>query len=323
MSPNRTCIIAVGAVLLVLASSVRAVADPCCIVLVPPVSPPPSTTPPSGQVYASLPLFAGLERSTFGSLRVEIRRQPFAQSVTTVASEQGAVGLAALTTLAAHIAKSQAKLEIAAVMIDRPYYALYTEATNIGDLKGKTIAIPGIGSLAHLFVIEALRTAGLSPKDVKFIALRPAQVLAAMEGVGVDAAPLPIGYEFAPIKVKLKPLNLPKAFTLPSWVLYASLATLDKEAKELAQLIKGLTEGLSIIRRDTDLTRNILAKQFEITDRVAQDLIIQKYIPLVVSDSVRPDPKEIDRMVDLLRLTGQVKEVTLFNPSRLQKLYPR
>ncbi|MFO1105104.1 MAG: aliphatic sulfonate ABC transporter substrate-binding protein [Amaricoccus sp.] len=56
----------------------------------------------------------------------------------------------------------------------------------IADLKGKTLAFKR-GSSAHNFVVKALRSAGLTPDDVKAADLAPPDALAAFRSGAIDA----------------------------------------------------------------------------------------------------------------------------------------
>lgn len=56
----------------------------------------------------------------------------------------------------------------------------------VGDLAGKRIAYTR-GSSAHLFTVEALKTADLSLKDITEVALTPADAASAFAGGGIDA----------------------------------------------------------------------------------------------------------------------------------------
>lgn len=328
MSANRAWLVAILTGLWLLVSPSSVVADPCCIVVVPPVIPPSPTPdaappPPHGQIYSQLPLFAGKERGTFGALKVDIARLPLNEGIAMVTSTQGALGLATLNALAVHKAKTGADLEITAVMISRPDYALYSSEggpSTVGHLKGKQVAIPSRGSLAHLFTIEVLRTVGLSEKDVNFLTGPSDAMTMLVLGGKADAAPLFVGAELA--QPKLKQIPLPKPIRLPSWTLYASSGTLDKDTREVAQLVKGLIDGIRIVKKDSELTRRILAQQFNITDRKAQDFIVDKYIPFLLPDTVKPDPKEIEYTMDMLRSIGQFeKPPILFNAKRLGQFY--
>jgi sulfonate transport system substrate-binding protein len=55
------------------------------------------------------------------------------------------------------------------------------------DLKGKKVAVP-VGSSAHGFLLNAVKSVGLSPESVTFVNLAPAALQAAFAGGKVDAA---------------------------------------------------------------------------------------------------------------------------------------
>jgi sulfonate transport system substrate-binding protein len=56
----------------------------------------------------------------------------------------------------------------------------------LADLRGKSVAVP-IGSSAHGFLLNAIETVGLTPKDVKFVNLAPGPGAAAFDSGKVDA----------------------------------------------------------------------------------------------------------------------------------------
>jgi ABC-type nitrate/sulfonate/bicarbonate transport system substrate-binding protein len=80
------------------------------------------------------------------------------------------------------------------------YYAAYArgDVRTVADLRGKTLGTAALGSLPHLATISWLRTQGVDPSDVQFIALGPtpevfrAIVAGKVDGgvAGVDFLPL-------------------------------------------------------------------------------------------------------------------------------------
>lgn len=57
---------------------------------------------------------------------------------------------------------------------------------SIADLKGKTIAVPFV-STSHYQLLFALQDAGVSPRDVKILNMRPPEIAAAWERGDIDA----------------------------------------------------------------------------------------------------------------------------------------
>ncbi|MGE8317694.1 MAG: taurine ABC transporter substrate-binding protein [Comamonas sp.] len=62
-----------------------------------------------------------------------------------------------------------------------------SNARTLADLKGRKIGIPYV-STSHFHALVALQAAGINPKDVKILNLRPPEILAAWERGDIDAA---------------------------------------------------------------------------------------------------------------------------------------
>jgi len=306
-------------------SCINALANPCCIIVVPPNPPPPpprqSQLPPIfyGSVYASLPIESAIHFRSFDpSLKVELMRRSFADAVAMVVGTQGALGVAQIDTLASYKDKTRAEVETAAVLVNRPYFSIFTTASGpktISQLKGQRIAISG--GLDQLFAAEALRSNGINPKEVSFVPVPLAQRFSAL-GKTVDAVTLPLGYE-SPQLLKSTNIDFPKSITLPAWVLYASKQTLDKESDEVRRLIDGLTRATKILKSEPDGSRPILAQNFKIVDKTSQDQIVRN-LRIVLADTLTPNPREISNTIDTMRSLNLIEtDVQLIDPRRLGK----
>ena len=73
-----------------------------------------------------------------------------------------------------------------------------SNARSLADLKGKKIGIPYV-STSHFHALVALQAAGVNPKDVKILNLRPPEILAAWERGDIDAA-----FVWDPVLAKIK-----------------------------------------------------------------------------------------------------------------------
>lgn len=277
MSASRSSGVVVVACLLLLLSASGGVAGPCCIVIVPPPpSPPPkdSLSASFGEIYAQLPLFAAIEKNLFGTLKVTIERAQFAEAATKVASGRGVVGVGPINKIAEFNSKSNTLVQIAAVLIDRPDYALFTRQAGpdrLAQLTGQEIGIPAIGSLEHLYALKAVRAGGLPEAAVRF-AVAPSwanpstKALADLKQGKVAAVPLFLG--FASSKYQLRQLQ-GAPVTLPSWVAYVGPITLGEELNEVIQFIKALQQGLTLVNQDRSMVNSILSKQFRLSDDVS------------------------------------------------------
>ena len=70
--------------------------------------------------------------------------------------------------------------------------------TRVADLKGKTLGVPYV-STSHFHALVALQQAGLEPRDVKVVNLRPQELSAAWDRGDVDAA-----FIWDPVLAKVK-----------------------------------------------------------------------------------------------------------------------
>jgi len=331
MNVNRKLSVTVIFFLVLITFPVPAYSDPCCIIVVPP---PPERTPNNGKVpqnigliYSLLPFFAAVEVNAFNpSLKVDILYKSYYEAMDLANSKLGVLGFASINSLIWHKIGKAADLEIAAVTINRPYHAFYTVAdgpTDLKCLKGKVIAIDRKGSLAHLFAIEALRSAEIKSGAVKFIDAHEHQgVFTAVGSLKADATPLFLGYDVAVPEFKFKQITLPEPIMFPSWAMYASSTTLEKETKEVRQFIRGLTKGVNILKTNPELIRPILKKRFNISNSKTQDFIIEKYMEFVIPNSIKPNPEGIKRTVELFSsITNSKSAPTLIVPDRFKKLY--
>ncbi|KMO20022.1 taurine ABC transporter substrate-binding protein [Methylobacterium platani] len=73
-----------------------------------------------------------------------------------------------------------------------------TGIASIKDLKGKTVAVPFV-STAHYQLMFALQEAGLGPKDVRILNMRPPEIAAAWERGDIDAT-----FVWAPVLTTVK-----------------------------------------------------------------------------------------------------------------------
>lgn len=339
MNPNRKWIIAVMYGLLLLMSPIPAASEPCCIIVVPP---PPSSPPPAAKetgiwpsiipIYPQLPLFAAIEKKMFeASLKVEVRRKSFREALNMVHYTQGSLGLTTINMLARYKVATEADIEVAAVTINRPYYAVYALASHpamLKDLKGKAINISGKSVSELVYTIKALRSAGISEKDVKFVSITAAgppnyiEAARALKSGMVQATTGFVGYEAIVPEIRLAQIETPKTIMFPSWIIYANSRTLDKETKKVNQFIKGYTKGINVVKEDQQLVRRILEKQFNISNRKIQDKIVKIYIPLILPASIRPDPKEMKVTLEIISSVAKFKKApVLLDEKRLQELY--
>jgi NitT/TauT family transport system substrate-binding protein len=111
------------------------------------------------------------EMSAFASKSIDVGYLGMAPSLTGVANRAAIVQAAAL---------ANAEGSAIVVRADSP-------ARAVKDLAGKTVAIPGYASVQDFLLRRALDAAGLDPKAVTIIVIKPPEMITALESGQIDA----------------------------------------------------------------------------------------------------------------------------------------
>ena len=187
-------------------------------------------------------------------------------------------------TFARAVANGQ-KLYAIAVLVDKPLVELVmrkdvadaagiTEKTPLNDrlkaLKGKTVAVQGIGSIIHAMERLTARRVGLDPdKDVTVAPMEPPQMLPAMMAKQIDAFATSLPFTTEPV-VKGQAIMLASgpAGDLPEYnpFAYVLLQTrkevCDKDHAKCEKVAHALTEATRLIVDHPDEALKILKPRF-------------------------------------------------------------
>jgi ABC-type nitrate/sulfonate/bicarbonate transport system substrate-binding protein len=142
------------------------------------------------------------------------------------------------------------------------------------DMQGKSIAISSFGAGAHVTADLMLRSAGIGPDDIKFIALGPEPPrFAALENGVVDAAILNPSTAFKAEKLGFRIIaRAYELFTFP----YAGLAATDKRIREkpeeIKKVIKALVKGTRYIRENREGAVQVMMEWARVDRQTATDL---------------------------------------------------
>jgi ABC-type nitrate/sulfonate/bicarbonate transport system substrate-binding protein len=142
------------------------------------------------------------------------------------------------------------------------------------DMQGKSIAISSFGAGAHVTADLMLRSAGISPDDVKFVALGPEPPrFAALENGVVDAAILNPSTAFKAEKLGFRIIaRAYELFTFP----YAGLGATDKKIREkpeeIKKVIKALLKGTRYIRENREGAVQVMMEWARVDRQTATDL---------------------------------------------------
>jgi NitT/TauT family transport system substrate-binding protein len=152
----------------------------------------------SGVGLYELPSEIAKRRGFYEQEKLEVRKVTVGVGIQVAALLAGELDFSTVASTTA-VASVQG-LPVKTIMgwFDRPLHMLVARAQikDMGELKGKRIAVSAVGSPPHILAREALRKSGLNPdKDATFLALGgSSDRLAGLVGGTVDATPLDVAY---------------------------------------------------------------------------------------------------------------------------------
>jgi len=144
--------------------------------------------------------------------------------------------------------------------------------TSLAGLKDRTISFEGINSFSHIFVLRALKNAGLDETDVKLVNIPAQQVLASLEQGKIDA-----GHTWPPAKNAALEKGykvLVYAKDTPGTIIDVLAFNKDiirKRPKDIQAILKSLFEALDFIRSNKEEALTIMAKSEGMTKDEMQD----------------------------------------------------
>ena len=125
----------------------------------------------------------------------------------------------------------------------------------VADLRGKVVAMPGLGSVQDVLLRKALASAGLSPDDAKVVVVKPPEMISALQSRQIDAF---IAWEPYPAKA----VNLGAGRTLetsraiwaghPCCVLVASRAFAEAHRAETDAVVRAHARATAFILAHPD-----------------------------------------------------------------------
>ena len=191
-------------------------------------------------------------------------------------------------------------------------YAVYTNPNinSVADLKGKTISVSSPGALPDLFTRAVLRTAGLTPDDVKFVVAGSDadRVRSVMAGI-TDAAPSSSEFADKAPSLGLKML-IHARDVVPEFVRTCIITTgaKTKEAKTLTQFLAAEMDAQNYVLTHKAET---VALSHKITNAKADDpnaaAIYDEVVKFKATDpTLAVDPAKMIWMRDLLAQTGNI-----------------
>ncbi|MCK5707622.1 MAG: ABC transporter substrate-binding protein [Candidatus Aureabacteria bacterium] len=133
--------------------------------------------------------------------------------------------------------------------------------TSLSDLKGKNVSFEGENTFSHLFVLQALKKAGVEEYDIRFSNVRAQDVLEALEKGKIDA-----GHTWEPITsqaLKKGYKILGKAGDIPgiiSDILAFKSELIQNRPEDIENIVKSILEARDFIYTHRDKALTIMAK---------------------------------------------------------------
>lgn len=175
------------------------------------------------------------------------------------------------------------------------------------DLKGKAIAVTGIGSLGHAATKEALRYLGLDPnKDVTFVGVgAEAERYLALKGGSVAAADLNPPYNLIAKEDGFKELIFAgDVVEMPFSGLATSLKKIKENPDQVKRMMRATLKSIAYVRDHPQESIQLLMKEFGLEEKIAR-VDYENRVKTTSLDG-NASEKALQKMVEVGKDMGQV-----------------
>lgn len=221
--------------------------------------------------------------------------------------EFSAVPLAGLTT-----ALRGAPLKLIFCQFDKPQHSLYARAefSNIKSLRGKKLAVSGLGTIDDILLREALSGNGIDPvRDVTILAMGAADTrFTALVSGAIDASVL-----IAPVSFYAKEQGFRElasfqdlGFVLPSGGIVARDETLKTDPAMAERFVRATIMGFLYMRDNRAGTLKIISRMLRVDDPTAAKLYDSSRPTLTHDGTVTGDSEK--KMTGMVLKIAGVKE---------------
>lgn len=298
--------------------------------------------PYAGVTGAQLPLWVAQEKGIFEKYGLDVEAPLIGQSTlltqAMIAGETNAGVMGGGAMAMANL--SGAEIVAVAGWTNILVFSLYSvpSLTRVEDLKGKSLGAGRFSSVTDFAARYALKRVGIDPdKDVALVetGLSP-ETLAALQTGGIQAAVFG-----PPTNLRAKQMGMRELISITDMAvpyfqngLVVTKKYLASNEEVVRNLVKALTEGIAIMKKDKDFTIKMLTKYTNTNDAMVleetHDIFVSKVIPRVpyvpveamqtILDEVAPqNPKAKQTKPESLMDNRLVKE--LDDAGFIKKLY--
>ncbi|HVO96363.1 MAG TPA: ABC transporter substrate-binding protein [Terriglobales bacterium] len=252
------------------------------------------------------------------SLDVELvaMRAPTANlAVLSGSVEFSAVPLAGLTT-----ALRGGPLKLIFCQFDKPQHTLYArpEFANVKALRGKRIAVSGLGTIDDILLRETLSANGIdAARDVNIVAIGAADTrFSALVGGAIEASVLiaPVSFYARDHGFRELAAFQDLGFVLPSGGIVARDETLKSEALTTERFVRATIMGFLYMRDNRPGTLRVMARMLKIDDTTAAKLYDSSRPTLTLDGTVSGETEK--KMTAMVVKIAGVKETP-----QVEKLY--
>ena len=185
------------------------------------------------------------------------------------------------------------------------------EFKSLKELRGKRIAVTGLGGTSEVVLRIGLEAAGENPKDFVIIGLGAAQLMSGLESGSIEAANFnPPFLYFAKRKGFRDLLDVGAHAQMPLGGLTASNASIQNRPAELKRVIRSMQIGRRMLLQSKEKSVDFIMRTIRVDRETAEDSYAD--YQKTSSGSGVPSRKGMEEIVKSLQLLGQFtgKKVT-------------
>jgi NitT/TauT family transport system substrate-binding protein len=178
------------------------------------------------------------------------------------------------------------------------------EFKSLKELRGKRIAVTGLGGTSEVVLRIGLEAAGENPRDFVIVGLGAAQLMSGLESGGIEAGNFnpPLLY-FAKRKGFRELLDVGVHAQMPLGGLTASNASIQNRAEELKRVIRSMQVARRMILQSKEKSVDFIMRTIKVDRETAEDSF-EDY-RRTSSGSGVPSREGMEQIVKSLQMLGQ------------------
>ena len=178
------------------------------------------------------------------------------------------------------------------------------EFRSLKELRGKRIAVTGLGGTSEVVLRIGLEAAGENPKDFVIIGLGAAQLMSGLESGSIEAANFnPPFLYFAKRKGFRELLDVGAHAQMPLGGLTASNVSIQNRASELKRVIRSMQIGRRMLLQSKEKSVDFIMRTIKVDRETAEDSYAD--YQKTSSGSGVPSRKGMEEIIKSLQLLGQ------------------